>query len=335
MSLSNYSTMMLPKIEEELISVVQQVKSSGLEQFHSMLAYHLGWEKSAANAQGKRIRPLLVLLTTLAAGGDWERALPAAAAVELVHNFSLIHDDIQDGSDLRRGRPTVWKIWGMPQAINAGDAMFALAHLAILRLTETASTKITIISSQLLLTTCLELTKGQFLDIGYEDRTDLTIDDYWPMVRGKTAALLAACTELGAIVAEADASTRTAFHFFGQSLGLAFQAHDDYLGIWGDAALTGKSSESDLITGKKSLPVLFGLTQRGQFAIRWLEGHIRPEEVPGMATQLEIEGARHYTQEVTARLTRQALDALAETGVENVGREALEELAHLLLARQG
>ena len=146
---------------------------------------------------------------------------------------------------------------------------------------------------------------------------------------------MAACTELGAIIADIDTSTRTAFHHFGQSLGLAFQTHDDYLGIWGDAALTGKSSESDLITGKKSLPVLYGLTQRGQFAKRWFEGPIKPEEVPGMATQLELEGARHYTQEATSRLTRQALDALAETGVKNAGREALEELAHLLLARQG
>ena len=335
MSLNDYSTIMLPKIEEELVSVVQQIRSSGMEQLYAMLAYHMGWEKSGAITPGKRVRPLLVLLSTFAAGGEWENALPAAAAVELVHNFSLIHDDIQDSSDLRRGRPAVWKIWGMPQAINTGDAMFALAHLATLRLTEATSSEIAIDSSHLLLATCLELTKGQFLDMQYEDRIDLTIDDYWPMVRGKTAALLAACTELGAIIAGTSAATRMAFRNFGQSLGFAFQSHDDYLGIWGDAALTGKSSESDLITGKKSLPVLYGLTLKGQFAKRWSDGPITPEEVPALADQLEREGALGYTQESTARYTQQALDALAETNVENAGREALEELAHQLLTRKG
>jgi geranylgeranyl diphosphate synthase type I len=335
MPLIDLSKDMLPRIEEELASVVQHAKTNGMEQLRSMLAYHMGWEEGRQNAHGKRIRPLLVLLTTSAAGGEWENALPAAAAVELVHNFSLIHDDIQDGSELRRGRPTVWKIWGMPQAINAGDAMFALAHLATLRLTKTASSEIAISSSHLLLETCLELTKGQFLDIGYQDRNDLTIDDYWPMVRGKTAALLAACTELGAIVAGTASAARIAFHSFGQSLGLAFQAHDDFLGIWGDAALTGKSSESDLITGKKSLPVLYGLTQKGQFAKRWLEGPITPEEVPALAHLLELEGALRYTQETTARLTQQSLDALDATKAENAARDALEELAHQLLTRKG
>ena len=285
MYLNHLSSAMLPKIEEELVSIVRQARVHDSEQFYSMLAYHMGWDERAVVAQGKRIRPLIVLLTTSATGGKWERALPAAAAVELVHNFSLIHDDIQDGSDLRRGRPTVWKIWGMPQAINVGDAMFALAHAAMLRLADTSSPETVIRASRLLLQTCLELTKGQYLDMQYEDRNDLTVDDYWPMVSGKTAALLAACTELGAIIASATEATCTAFHEFGRSLGLAFQAQDDYLGIWGDAALTGKSAESDLIPGKKSLPILFGLTQKGLFSQRWFEGPIGPEEVPTLAKQ--------------------------------------------------
>jgi len=334
MSLNDLSSAMLPKIEEELVSVVRRASINGNEQFYSMLAYHMGWDKSAAVALGKRIRPLMVLLTTSAAGGEWERALPAAAAVELVHNFSLIHDDIQDGSDLRRGRPTVWKIWGMPQAINVGDAMFALAHSATLRLADTSSPEIAIRASRLLLFTCLELTRGQYLDMQYENRNDLTVDDYWPMVSGKTAALLAACTELGAIIAGANDTTCTAFHDFGRSLGLAFQAQDDYLGIWGDAALTGKSAESDLVTGKKSLPVLFGLTQNGLFSQRWFEGPIEPEEVHTIAKQLEVEGARQFTQETTARLTDQALNALASIKADNAGAEALEELAHQLLTRK-
>ena len=168
-----------------------------------MLAYHMGWEGEGAGpaARGKRIRPLLVLLTSGAAQGDWKNALPAAAAVELIHNFSLIHDDIQDGSDQRRGRPTVWKLWGTAQAINSGDAMFALAHLTIFRLAGTTNEHTAFQAAHMLQETCLELTKGQFLDMSYETQSQLMIDDYWPMVSGKTAALLATCTELGALVA--------------------------------------------------------------------------------------------------------------------------------------
>ena len=125
-TLDRYFQVCLPAIEEELRQAVAFAGGPGLEELHGMLAYHMGWEGENAgpNASGKRIRPLLVLLACAAAGGDWTDALPGAAAVELVHNFSLIHDDIEDNSDLRRGRPTVWKIWGIPQAINAGDAMY-------------------------------------------------------------------------------------------------------------------------------------------------------------------------------------------------------------------
>lgn len=324
-------------IEEELHRVIQQADGSGLAEFRHMLAYHLGWEGEGAGAEarGKRIRPLLVLLTNAAAGGDWRSALPAAAAVELVHNFSLIHDDIQDNSPLRRGRPTVWKQWGVPQAINSGDAMLTLAHLSLLRLAETSSPEVALQAMQVLQSACLQLTKGQFLDLLYEERGDLTLDAYWPMVGGKTAALLAACTELGALVANASPEVRKAYRQFGHDLGLAFQALDDILGIWGDAALTGKSSESDLLAGKKSLPVLFGLGRNGLFASRWQQGAITPEETGPLAAQLEAEGARAYAQEKAALWTDQALQALAQAAPRGEAGEALHALARQLLNRQG
>ena len=136
MSLNQFAREMIPAVEETMQACLAQVKGSGLEQFYAMLAYHLGWEGegSGPEARGKHIRPLLVLLSTAAVNGDWRKALPAAAAVELLHNFSLIHDDIEDNSPLRRGRRTVWHIWGVPQAINAGDAMLSLAHMALLDL---------------------------------------------------------------------------------------------------------------------------------------------------------------------------------------------------------
>jgi geranylgeranyl diphosphate synthase type I len=308
-----------------------------MAEFRHMLAYHLGWEGEGAGeeARGKRIRPLLVLLSSAAAGGDWRQALPAAVSVELVHNFSLIHDDIEDNSPLRRGRLTVWKQWGIPQAINSGDAMLTLAHLALLRLSETSSAEVALQAIQILQSACLRLTQGQFLDLFYEERGDLNLDAYWPMVNGKTAALLAACTELGALTANTSPAKRRLFRQFGNDLGLAFQALDDILGIWGDAALTGKSAESDLLAGKKSLPVLFGLGCNGPFARRWQQGPIRPEETGTLAAQLEEEGARAYSQETANRLTDQALQALSEANPQGEAGRALIALAQQLLNRHG
>lgn len=326
----------LPAIEEELHKVVERAKGPELNLLHHMLAYHLGWEgeKAGPEARGKRIRPILLLLTTAATGGDWHKALPAAAAVELIHNFSLIHDDIEDNSPVRRGRPTLWKLWGVPQAINSGDALFSLAHLALLDISQYTSSNITLRASHLLLETCLHLTQGQYLDISYELRGDLTLQAYWPMVQGKTAALLATCTELGALVAEADPKVCNAYREFGYALGLAFQVLDDLLGIWGDAALTGKSAESDLLSGKKSLPVLYGLSQSGDFAARWARGPITADEVSFLASLLEREGAHAYTRECANDLTEQALEALERAQPQGDAGRALQILAHRLLNRQ-
>ena len=328
---------MLPLIEDELQQAVARVKVPGIEEYHLMLAYHMGWEGEHAGpvARGKRIRPLLVLLTAGAAKCDWKKALPAAAAVELIHNFSLIHDDIQDGSDQRRGRPTVWKLWGTAQAINSGDAMFALAHLTVFELVNTTNEHTAFLGARMLQETCLELTKGQYLDMSYETQSKLTIDDYWPMVSGKTAALLATCTELGALVAGANEKIRASYRQFGRSLGLAFQVQDDLLGIWGDAALTGKSAESDLLTGKKSLPVLYGLSQSGRFAQRWVAGPIQYDEVSHLAKVLEEEGAYRFTQKTSEELTEQALQALSDAHPDDEYANALIELANYLVNRRG
>jgi geranylgeranyl diphosphate synthase, type I len=329
------TSLLLLAIEDELKSSVQRAGETGLDELRHMIAYHLGWEGQGAgpSAQGKRIRPLLVLLTTIAAGGEWQTALPAASAVELLHNFSLIHDDIEDNSPLRRGRPTVWRRWGAAQAINTGDTLFALSHLALVRLSETASPGVALQAARLFHQTCLHLTQGQHLDMAYQSRTDLRVEDYWPMIEGKTAALLSACTGLGALVAEADESELHAYREFGRLLGLAFQVQDDLLGIWGDAFLTGKSTESDLVEGKKSLPVLYGLEKGGAFAERWQRGPISAEEAPALAALLAEAGARAYTEQAAARLTRQAMQSLADANPQKEGGAALRDLAQMLLNR--
>jgi geranylgeranyl diphosphate synthase type I len=325
-----------PAIETEIKNKIDRVSDNDFRELHYMMAYQLGWEGEGAgpSATGKRIRPLLVLLSTQASGGNWKDALPGAAAVELIHNFSLIHDDIEDNSPLRRGRPTLWVKWGIPLSINAGDAMFTLAHLSLLDLMKKSNSDTTLQVIEVLQKSCFLLTQGQHLDISYEDEKVLPIESYWPMVRGKTAALISACTEIGSLVAGVDEGTRDSYRKFGRDLGLAFQVLDDILGIWGDAVKIGKSNESDLVTGKKSLPVLFGLSQQGEFANRWLEGSIQPDEVQEVAIQLESEGARAYAQSEADRLTEGALIALEKTNPQGRAGEALKLLAYQLLNRE-
>lgn len=337
MELNGFIETMLPAVETELRSIVAQHLPGRVAELREMMSYHLGWtgEGAGKEAQGKRIRPLLVLLSAAAAGGDWHTALPAAAAVELIHNFSLIHDDIEDQSRLRRGRPTVWAVWGIPQAINAGDTMFTLAQIAILRIANIIPANQALSAANCLNQTCLDLTRGQYLDISYEGRCDLTLEDYWPMVEGKTAALLGCCTELGAIAAGVDDTRRAAFRQFGLSLGLAFQAQDDWLGIWGDPSVTGKSAASDLTSGKKSLPVLFALQQDGRFARRWAEGPLAAEEVPLISAWLAEDGAQEFTLQTADRLTSAALQALSIAIMDHdEAGTALRALALALLQRK-
>ena len=319
-------------IEAELKTTVDMVSEPPVAELRSMLAYHLGWEGEGAGteAQGKRIRPLLTLLSADALRADWHQALPAAAGVELLHNFSLIHDDIQDHSTARRGRPTVWVKWGVPQAINAGDLMFTLAYQALIKL---QPAEVALKATQILSQTCARLTEGQYLDLSYETRQDLSLESYWLMIGGKTAALLAACCEMGAQAARADSYQCQAMHNFGFALGLAFQAQDDWLGIWGDEAHTGKSVESDLASGKKTLPVVYALSLNREFSRRWQTRPKTAQEVSSLAALLAEEGAGEFTQKECDRLTGEALQVLEQAGCSDEGEQNLKHLSGQLLRR--
>ena len=326
---------LLSSIESELQQQVSRLDSPRTKPFHEMLTYHMGWtgESAGPEATGKRIRPLLVLLCTAACGADWQSALPGAAAVELVHNFSLVHDDIQDNSDRRRGRPTTWVKWGMPMAINVGDALLVISNQAILDLKGKYPAEAVLKGAEILHNTGLDLTRGQFLDMSYEERNDLGVEDYWPMITGKTAALLSACCHIGALLGGGDEAKQDSYRGFGHYVGLAFQVQDDILGIWGDEALTGKSVASDLIEGKNSLPILAGLGAKGKFAARWKQGSIRSEEVQELARLLATEGGYEAATDAAKQMTDLALMSLREADPRGEAGDALFELADRLLKR--
>ena len=329
---------LLVSIETELQRQIARLDEPRTRSLHEMLTYHMGWtgEGAGPEATGKRIRPLMVLLTYASASpsAPISAALPAAAAVELVHNFSLLHDDIQDNSPKRRGRTTVWLKWGMPMGINAGDALFVISNQAIMDLVQLHPAATVVRAAAILHDTCLDLTRGQYLDMSYEERHDLSVDDYWPMVSGKTAALLSACCQLGALLGGADEAGQEAYRAFGHDLGLAFQIQDDILGIWGDEAVTGKSTASDLVEGKNSLPILYGLSQGGKFAARWRQGPIQAGEVKEVSQWLADEGGYDYAQKQASVWTEQALKNLEAANPQGEAGQALIELANRLLKRE-
>lgn len=335
MNLLEFTECARPEIDREMRSILDKNIPGNLGELRSMIAYHLGWEGDNAgpSVQGKRIRPLLVLLSNHAAKGNWREALPAAAAVEFVHNFSLIHDDIEDQSHYRHHRETLWSKWGIAQAINTGDSMYTMSFDAILKLSSSYSPSMVIDAYQILIDSCTLLTQGQYLDIARQSVSESAIGAYWPMIKGKTASLIRACTELGALTARANVERIKAFRTFGENLGMAFQVIDDYLGIWGSSEQTGKPSESDLVLGKKTLPILFGLQKKGAFAKRWVNGNIQAKEVQELSKMLVDEGAAEFTQHEADRLTNEALAALKEGAFDAFERQPLEELALKLLHR--
>lgn len=250
----------------ELRECVTKHFSSLPMEFKTMVDYQMGLEGDSTS-QGKRVRPLILLSACHALGVDWHFALPAAASIELVHNFSLVHDDIQDHSETRRGKPTIWVKWGEAQAINLGDAILALADLEVLNLPYDAETVLT--CTRLIQRAIFSLTQGQYLDLANESIERISIADYWTMVAGKTGALFSACFEIAARLSGNTHEEPQNYAELGLQLGRVFQVQDDYLGIWGNDLLTGKSSDSDISSRKKTFPILYALENLPEFQDRW------------------------------------------------------------------
>ncbi len=300
-------------------------------------SYHFGWTDEHGRpiqaSSGKAVRPALTLLTAHAAGGSTAVAVPAAIAIELVHNFSLLHDDVMDGDTTRRHRPAAWTVFGTSETILAGDALLALAlgtiagsgHLEAARHTQLISTAV------------MDLTSGQCADLAFEHRDTVAIDDYLEMVAGKTAALIACACALGAMAAGATPEQVEHLRHFGGHLGTAFQCVDDILGIWGDPSVTGKPAHSDLRSRKKTLPVLSALNSGTPAAAELTAllkctGALSHANVQRAAHLVDVAGGRAQCQSCADKHVKYALQYLRQA-VPTPRAGGLETLASLIVHR--
>jgi len=318
--------------EQEILRLVsdRDASTAGL---YAMCRYHLGLDGTGSS--GKRVRPLLGLLAYASIAGDYRAALPGAAAVELGHNFSLVHDDIEDGDTERRHRPTLWTIHGIPQAINAGDMLFTLSRVALHRLTDLGFSDTKVLRlTRLHDNTCLALCEGQYIDIWAGERGEpMSVELYFDMIGRKTAALIAASVECGAVLATDDEDVIDRYRAFGWALGLAFQLNDDLLGIWGDQAVTGKEP-TDVARHKMTLPVIYAFEHAGPDDRNWLETIWRTDrpddqQVATAVSLIERIGGREYTRSQAASYRDKALAELNAAGVSDA--EALESLRAIIV----
>lgn len=330
-------------VERELS---QAVEVSGDTDVATMMQYHLGWVDQTGkraptpSSQGKALRPTLCMFACEALRGDLQQALPAAAALELIHNFSLIHDDIQDQDLERRHQPTVWGLWGIPKALLAGNAMQSLGDLEMLRCYKSnVAPSTTLEVSQILTESYLEMIKGQCLDLGFESRSDITTDDYLQMIAYKTGALIRSALHIGALLATSDRKSTDAFAKFGSYMGRAFQIRDDYLGIWGDQKATGKSSDNDIRRRKKSFPVVFAFEKTRGIAREDLiriygQDNLDNSDVERVTAILEEVGAPEYAESLTQESSELAMKALEQVDLPMWARAEAAELVDFLARRQ-
>ncbi|MFI5259144.1 MAG: polyprenyl synthetase family protein [Candidatus Limnocylindrales bacterium] len=323
---------LLADTEQEILRLVSD-RDTPTAELYAMCRYHLGLDGSGP--AGKRMRPLLGLLAYASIAGDYRAALPGAAAVELGHNFSLVHDDIEDGDTERRHRPTLWALHGIPQAINAGDLLFTLSRKALHRLTDLGFSDTKVLRLMRLHDdTCLALCEGQYLDIWASERAEpMSVELYFDMIGRKTAALIAASVEAGAVLATDDESIIARYRAFGWALGIAFQLNDDLLGIWGEQAMTGKEP-TDVARHKMTLPVIYAFehataADRVGLEAVWRTKDPDVAQVAKAVALIEKLGGREYTRDQARSYRDRALAELDAAGV--VDAEALDSLREIIV----
>lgn len=315
-------------------------------ELYTVLRYHLGWvdrhglPAPESASQGKALRPTLCLFACEAVGGDPALAGPAAAALELVHNFSLLHDDIQDRDLERRHQATAWSVWGEPKALVAGNAMQSVGDLTLLaKAPGCIPTRTALRVSALLTDSYLEMIEGQCLDLDFESRTAITTQDYLHMIACKTGALIRCALEVGAILGADNPAAPQGFTRFGRRLGRVFQIRDDFLGIWGDPEATGKPVGNDIRRRKKSFPVVFGFEHATGPAQKELlrvyrQDQLSEEDVNQVLAVLEAAGAPQACHRLTQDNAAQAIRELNGISLPDWARVEGEQLVDFLARRQ-
>ena len=318
-----------------------------LEGFAPLIAniagYYFGWVDENFHPikarKGKKLRPTLNLLVCEAISGSCISALPIAAALELIHNYSLIHDDIMDRDMERRGRPTLWRICGDNIAINVGDALHALAFRSLHNITSVPAEKVLELHT-ILATTSLRLCEGQHMDVIFETTVDVSHDMYLEMIERKTAALIECATHTAAILASEDRELITAYKNFGRNLGLAFQIRDDYLNIWGDTTSFGKDICSDLRKKKKTFPVIYTMgmlndEERTNMIDIYKSNReeMSESEIATILAYFEQVHARDYTAEMVQHYVGEALTWLGKSDGDQQAHTQLRILSSFLTGR--
>jgi geranylgeranyl diphosphate synthase type I len=322
-------------VEPALRAAVDRLDSNS----RALARYHFGWTDAAGQPSdaggGKAVRPALALLSAQAAGAAASVGLPGAVAVELVHNFSLVHDDLMDGDVERRHRRTVWALHGAAAAILVGDALLALATQVLLDVGTLDSVE----AARLLAEATQSLIRGQHGDLAFERRADVTVDECLEMAAGKTGSLLACSAAIGAVLAGARNDVVSALATYGMELGIAFQLIDDLLGIWGDPRVTGKPVGSDLRARKKSLPVTFAMKYGGPVAVEladWLAspGPDNDGDIERAAALVDAAGGRAWAAEEARRRLALGERALDRTTLDGDAAAELKALGRFIVTRE-
>jgi len=322
-------------IEPELVNSVKKLSDDLLP----VIEYHFGWKTIKGVAfpkdTGKRLRPALAVLSSEAVGGDPESAIPGAVAVEMIHNFSLIHDDIIDGDKERRHRPSAWTAFTIEDALIAGDALHTLAFQVLLE----KDTPERVQAARRLVDATTTMISGQASDMTFDDLPTVSFEECLKMEAAKTGALLGYASSVGAVLSGANKDICSSLEVFGYELGLAYQAVDDVLGIWGDPKVTGKPAGNDLRERKKSMPVSIVLSANSPESEKLLDifniaGDLNDEEVSHASSLIENAGGRKATLEEADKHLKRAIEFLNIADIRKETFCELEEIANFVVNRQ-
>ena len=336
---------MLVRYRDIIVTTLKKRLSQDFLPVYDMLRYCMGWSDKDGNpvngAMGKSLRPSLCLFACEAVGGQIRHALPAAASLELIHNFSLIHDEIEDFDETRHHRPTLWTLWGINKALVAGNVLRIVADrsMEMMKIDEGKDAERVVKGVELLTEACLEMIEGQYMDISFEGRIDITLDQYMAMISRKTGALIRCSLQLGAAMGTENLATLETFRKTGTSLGFVFQIRDDILGIWGEEKSTGKPVGIDILRKKNSLPIVHAMDKadkKGKELLREIYSleHPGEQEVAAVLEIMEQAGTRDYAQKLAYEYEGKALKLFSQTRLSDSHQLDFGVLARFLAVRQ-